>query len=142
MNQETVLLALSGLLVTLIIMAVFIWLYLQSWMRGECRAQGPDYIRRHLMSQMLLWAAIAMGVVIVLAILDRFFFCQRGTLMNVVRSIPMLNEWGDIGVMALPLWVGAFLGILLGALMGVALAVYGVPNRNRKCRRVISLLSN
>lgn len=142
MNTENIILALIGLVGAFLIMAALIWLYLRSWMQRDCRAQGPDFIRRHLMGQVVLWVVIALVLLVVLVVLDRLVFSQHGTVMNVVRKVPGLDEWGDLGVVALPLWGGSFLGLLLGAFAGVFAAVYGIPKRNHKCRRVIGLFSS
>src|ERR1051325_6537491 len=99
---EIAILFFIGLGATFLVKGAFMFFFLKNWLQHECKSQGPDYIRRRLIGHVVLWVAIAVGVIVVLLVVDRFFFSHRGTVMHIVRKLPGLGEWGDYDVIALP----------------------------------------
>lgn len=113
--------------------------FLRAWVRDECSAQGPDYIRKHYKARLALPAGLMFAFLLLFAVLDYAWFSRKGIVVNAVRRLPFLSEWGDLGVVAWPLWGGVLLGLAFGAMAGMIVGIYGFPRRDAKCRRVLGL---
>lgn len=139
---EIIVISLIGFVGAFLIKTTLVWLVLSNWIRKECKAEGPDYIRRHYKGQLVFMFCMTMGFLLLLVVLDIAWFSKQGVMVNVVRKLPFLADWGDIGVLAWPLWASSFVGLVLGGLAGTAAGVYGFPKRNPKCRRVLPIIYN
>jgi hypothetical protein len=139
---ETIVLSLIGLIGAFVIKAFLVWWFMKSWIQEDCKAQGPDYISAHYKPRLVYPVAVMMALLVGFVVMDIAWFSKRGMIVNVVRKLPLLGDWGDLGGLAWPLWAGAFIGLLLGTTAGAIAAIYGFPQKNPKCRRVLAFLSN
>src|ERR1035441_1045514 len=115
---EIAMLTLIGFFGTFFVKTVLVWWSLKSWIQSDCKAQGPDYIHNHYRGRLLFMTAVMMALLLLFVVLEVAWFSRKGIMMNVIRRVPLLSEWGDLGMLAWPLWAGAFFGLLLGAAAG------------------------
>jgi len=107
---------------------------IKRWVRTECAAQGPDYIKEGLFGN---WRASAIGAVlsfIVLVALDWLVLAPRDHLYNLLRTI--LPSWTGSGQVTWAIWLGWLLGGLLGVTLGQRTAVSG--HANPKCKHLLT----
>ena len=131
-----IVLGLIGFAGTFCAKAGLVRVFLKKWIDGECKSQGPGYIHRHYMARLGFMVAVTMALLLVFVVLDVAWFSKKGIVLNVTRKLSLTEEWGDLGVVAWPLWFGMAGGLIFGAVAGLYWAVYG----DLKCRRVLPFL--
>jgi hypothetical protein len=136
MNLENTVLFLIGLLTFWLFQTLIVWTSLHGWIQDDCKAQGPDFIRDNLLGHVAFGAGILMAVLCILVLMDALYFRHHSVLINVLHEVPFLSEYGEQGMLALPLWLGALAGILAGTIVGLHWALSG----STKCRRVLGAL--
>ena len=132
---QSIEIALAGLLAAALLNAALTGFYLTSWIRGECAAQGPDYIKSQLKGQLVSINAWPFGAWLLAVLVDLLFLRRNGALRDVLQKF--FTDWGEEGDMALALWIGSLVGLFLGTALGTIWAL----RRFDKCRRVIAVLA-
>ena len=130
MIAANIFIAIAGLIIGFVAWFVLARFLVLRWINHDCPDRSPDYIASRLRGQAfgtIGWGAL---VVVILLLVDVFYFSQAGTLYEFVSSF--FRDYPNDGKPTWVLWGGWLLGILLGVASGAAFAL----RKYAKCRHI------
>ena len=96
--------------------AIAMYMDVHGWIKSRCAEQGPDYIKANIASRFRVLPAVAFVVWLLFMAMDAIYFRNSGVWQR-------MFGWADKGMFAWPLWGGAFLGLSIGTVVGVFVAM-------------------
>jgi hypothetical protein len=115
MMTDTVSFALLGFLGAGGLEGLLMAYLMMSWITHDCAEQGPDYIKAKFLRKLASIWGWSLLCVVLFGLLDYF---RHATVLDFIRIIPSYAERGDPLIWSVALWIGAFAGLVIGALAG------------------------